>query len=223
MSGDVVAIFARAPRPGHTKTRLVPALGADGAARLAAAFLADVIEKPTLAGATGPTSIWAAEEEDRALLEELGRPVRVQPAGDLGARMREAMAVELERASKVLIVGSDLPTLPPALLARAFHALDRADLVLGPATDGGYYLIGARTPFDFGANVRWSTRHALADTLAAAGDRRVALLPPWFDVDDPDDLRVLAAQLALRPRMAPATALVLSGLRPSFDRERDAG
>ena len=223
MSVDVVAIFARAPRPGFTKTRLIPALGEEGAAKLSGAFLEDIVLKPTTL-----TSIWAATDEDRALLAAHGRPVHVQPRADLGERMRHAMGAELEIADKVLILGSDVPTLPPEFLLRAFAALDRADLVLGPAADGGFYLVGARRPFDFGAKVRWSTRHALADTRAAAGDRRVALLAPWFDVDEPDDLRVLSAQLALRPRMAPVTAGVLSALRwapcdqPTFDPKPDA-
>jgi rSAM/selenodomain-associated transferase 1 len=228
MPGEVerdvcVAVFARAPRPGHTKTRLIPALGAEGAAALYRAFLADTVRTAAkLEGAT--VELWAASEADREPLAELhpDAPVRLQPRGDLGERMEAAMADALSRHDKALVVGSDVPTLPARRLGAAVAALEEADVVLGPAADGGYYLVGARGwALAFGRGVRWSTRHALTDTLAAAraAGRRPTLLAPWYDVDTPEDLRLLRAHLAVRRDAAPATA---AAIEPTFDRARGA-
>ncbi len=211
-AGDVALIvFARAPRPGHTKTRLIPALGADGSARLYRAFLEDTLAKAR--GLDGfEVEIWAATAEDRALLG----PCRSQVAGDLGARMSHALADAQRRAERALLIGTDVPTLPPACLEAAAAALTTHDVVLGPSADGGYYLIGSRAPAPSLAGVRWSSSHALADTIGGLGDRRVALLRPWYDVDTPADLRLLRAHLALRPTAAPATAAAL-GLSTAAD------
>jgi len=199
-----IAVFARAPRPGRTKTRLIPALGPEGAAALYAAFLEDTLTK--LEGLDA--RLWAASEADAPALEGRGWPVSAQVGGDLGARMSHAIADGLGRADGVIVIGTDAPTLPPARLRDAIDALRTHDAVLGPSADGGYYLIGSRAPVSFGA-VRWSTRHALADTLAGLGSP-ARLLRPWYDVDTPDDLALLRAHLALRSRDAPATSRALS-------------
>jgi uncharacterized protein len=212
-----LAVFARAPLPGRAKTRLAAVLGPKGAADLYAAFLHDTLEKVRAEPRVSPT-LWAASAEDAA---ELSRrhshlALSVQPEGDLGRRMEAALADGIARAGHAIVLGSDAPTLPPAALRAAVHALERADVVLGPSSDGGYYLLGARgEPFAL-APVRWSSRHALADTVACVGERRVALLAPWYDVDTPADLLLLRAHLALRPRAAPATAIAL-GFDPALN------
>ena len=98
-----------------------------------------------------------------------------------------------------MVVGADSPTLPLDQVARAFEELGRADVVLGPALDGGYYLVGCgpRRPPIF-AGIAWSTGRVLADTVAALSDPcwRLALLPPWYDVDTPDDWAMLCGHLA---------------------------
>jgi hypothetical protein len=208
-----VVVFARAPVAGRTKTRLIPALGAEGAAALYRAFLADTVRTARrLEGAA--VELWAASADDaeRLAAPYPDRPVRAQPAGDLGRRMEAAMAHALSRHDRVLVIGSDAPTLPVRRLAEAARALATADVVLGPAADGGFYLVGVRDrALAFGDRIRWSTRHALADTLAAAraAGRRPARIRPWYDVDTPDDLRLLRAHLAVRRRAAPATAEAL--------------
>lgn len=204
-----VIVFARAPRPGRTKTRLVPALGEAGAARLHAAMLEDVLA--TVASVPGlAVELWCPAEDVAAL-----PGARAQRGEDLGARMTDALADALERAPRALLIGSDLPTLPAARLAEAVDALDAAEVVLGPSADGGFYLVGARgSAPPLGPGVRWSTRSALADTRARLGDRAVALVGPWYDVDTPEDLRLLRAHLALAPGAAPATAAALA----DFDR-----
>ncbi len=208
-----VVVFARAPWPGRAKTRLIPALGEAPAARLAAAFLEDVLA--TVAAVPGLAAEPWCPPEDVAAFEG----ARAQQGLELGARMTHALADALDRAPIALLVGSDLPTLPASHLEEAVDALARHDVVLGPAADGGFYLVGARGEAPaLGPGVRWSSRHALADVHARLTDRRVALVRPWYDVDTEEDLRLLRAHLALRPHAAPRTAETLG----VFDRMRGA-
>ena len=110
-----------------------------------------------------------------------------QGQGDLGRRMARALRLA---GGPAVLVGTDIPDLSPAIVAQAFHALRSRDVVLGPAEDGGYWLVGVNDPalarFD---GVRWSTRHALADTRAKLKHRRVVLLAPLADIDTPEDYR----------------------------------
>lgn len=218
----MIAVFARAPRPGRTKTRLIPALGPDGAAALYAAFLDDTLRTARSVGV--PVVLWAAGDADA---RELARrhpdvPLHTQPEGaDLGARMHAALAHGLTTHPRVVLIGSDAPTLPRGHLDAAFRGLESHDTVLGPASDGGYVLVGARgSAPSFGA-ARWSTRHALADTLESFSRQGLTtrVLPPWYDVDEPSDLATLRMHLALRPDRAPATAEALR--RATFDRTVD--
>ncbi len=222
-----LAVFGRAPRAGAAKTRLSPALGPDGAAHLYAAFLADTLALARAAAHAGlaDATLWAADApDDPALLEVPGArevPRCAQPAGDLGVRLAAALDAGVASHGRALVIGSDAPTLPLALLRAASAALDTADLVLGPSADGGYFLIGARVAvgaalFD---GVRFSTRFALLDTLTGAArlGLSVARTAPWYDVDTPDDLRVLRAHLSLAPTVAPHTSRALR-LYAGFDR-----
>lgn len=210
-----LALFARAPLPGRTKTRLIPALGPEGAAALSRAFLHDTLAR--VAELDADATIWAASEEDRAALaEELALPIAVQPEGDLGARMEAALRAGLERSGRALILGTDAPTLPIGHLRAALAALDRAEVVLGPAADGGFWALGARAPLVLGPGVRWSSRHALADTIALVqrAGRTLERIAPWYDVDTSADLALLRAHLALRPGAAPRTAAALACFDP---------
>lgn len=211
-----VAIFAKPPVPGRTKTRLIPALGAQGAAALHGAFVSDTLARCAEVDELAPV-LSCADDGDHPALAELASGCAVertvQPPGDLGARMAATLHDAIARAGRGLVVGTDAPTLPASLLRAAVRALERAELVLGPAADGGYYLVGARgrVPAVF-EGVPWSTPRVLAVTLAhaARAGATPALLPPWYDVDTPDDLRLLTAHLALEPGAAPATAQVLA-------------
>jgi len=149
-----------------------------------------------------------------AFLGSLGVPVVAQTPGDLGARMAHAIG-----QGAALVVGTDVPTLPHAILSHAIDALAGHDVVLTPAADGGYVLIGSRSdPAYLRAAIRWSSRHALADTLRAARAQglRVALTAPHHDVDTIEDLRVLRAHLGLDPGAAPRTAAVIADLWPAI-------
>jgi glycosyltransferase A (GT-A) superfamily protein (DUF2064 family) len=108
-------------------------------------------------------------------------------------RLESFIAAALATASKVVVIGTDSPTLPVEYIERAFADLDRADVVLGPAVDGGYYLVGCRRLPPIFAGIDWSSNRVLAQTI----DRLVtpswslALLPPWYDVDTPKDWSML--------------------------------
>ncbi len=219
-AGCALAVFARAPVAGQAKTRLIPALGAAGAARLYAAFLADTLETAARVAADGRVAValWVAGAVDDAALRAVpgtdGLPRRAQPGVSLGARMRAALDAGVAAHGRALVVGGDASLLPAATLHAAAAALDEADLVLVPASDGGYVLVGARAPLPPAvfAEARFSTRHALADTLAGAARAglRAACVAPWYDVDTPDDLRLLRLHLALAPGAAPHTARALA-------------
>jgi len=216
-----LAVFARPPVAGAAKTRLAPAVGHDGAARLASAFLADTMASAAHARDTLGLvlELWSADAAPHPELVNVARAhgavLRAQPAGDLGARMRAAIDAG-EAGHGTLIVGTDAPTAPRHAWARARRALETHDVVLGPTADGGYWLLGARAPLpaSFFDGVPWSAPTTRAATVAAAArlGLRVAHLAPWYDVDGPDDLRLLRAHLALTPQDAPETTRALAGL-----------
>ena len=189
-----LSVFAKAPVPGRVKTRLRPVLDEEQAARLAAAFVRDTLLKAAQLGP--PVTVYYAG--DRALLVPLAPPnVRwaEQGGGDLGARMACVPA-------PCLILGADSPHLPLSLLSAALAAVPLHDVVLGPAEDGGYFLIGLRAPqpalFD---GIAWSTETVLAQTLARADALGLTVhqTPPWYDLDTPADLRRLAQGLEAVP------------------------
>ena len=127
------------------------------------------------------------------------REFRPQIGADLGERMAGALTELLaEGRDAAVLVGSDHPTLPGSRIREAFDALDEADLVIGPSQDGGYYLVGLTEPLEgFFDGIPWSTERVLARTIERVRERgvRLALLAPWYDVDEPRDLRFLRAHL----------------------------
>ena len=186
MRGDVVILFARAPRLGAVKRRLARGIGAMAALRFYRAQLAR-----TLRLARDPR--WRVElavTPDHGAARWPRGITRVpQGRGDLGVRMGRALG----RHRRAVLVGSDIPDLSRADIAAAFRALGRAQAVFGPAEDGGYWLVGLgpRRPARPFAEVRWSTEHALADTLANFNGRRIALLRTLRDVDTAADLAAI--------------------------------
>lgn len=209
----IAACFTKLPLAGRTKTRLIPALGAEGAARLHESFLGDTIE--TLLGIQGvDICLFVDGDPEHASLREvrgLGAMVGLRQAeGTLRERLEAAFAYGSAQSEPMVILGSDSPTLPENLIRAAFESLRENDVVLGPASDGGYYLIGARPGLAFSLDgVRWSTHQTYADTVDAVrrASLRVGSLPPWYDIDTPEDLRLLRLHLRLDPRIAPRTAL----------------
>lgn len=188
-----VLLFAKAPRPGAVKTRLARDLGEAAAASVYRALGVRVAEAVSVAF---PLTVWyeppGAEAEMRAWLGDRHRYVP-QPEGDLGERLRLGFATHFQGGGgPAIAIGADAPDVDAAVVAAAFARLERADVVLGPAVDGGYYLVGlARpTPALF-AGVPWGTGGVLHETLAICRREglRVARLPPLRDVDTIDDLR----------------------------------
>lgn len=197
MSGLRIIVFAKAPRPGLVKTRLIPALGADGAAMLAARMLAHTLDQ-ALASGVGAVELCVAPAPGDAAWDGVELPEGIahtaQGEGDLGARMARAAqrAGEAgESCDGVLLIGTDCPALDAACLRRAAHALGETDAVIAPTADGGYALLGLRR-FDASlfADIAWSTPTVAATTLALldALGWSCTRLPLLHDIDEPADL-----------------------------------
>lgn len=195
-----LGLFAKWPQAGHVKTRLAEATSARWAADVARAFLLDTLHRLATVDArriVAYTPATAIKEFDDLVNGIFA--LRCQGDGDLGQRLERFFHQALaEGAGRVVVVGTDSPTLPVSLVQGAFDQLREADVVLGPATDGGYYLIGCagRLPPVFDG-VPWSTNEVLAATVARlnGANLRVALLPPWYDVDTIDDWRMLRGHI----------------------------
>ena len=194
-------LFGKVPEAGATKTRLAPALGASGAARLYRAFLDDTVRR-TEAVEVERRGLWlAGDDRGRGRVRERhpGLEVRAQRGDDLGERMARALEEAFSRgAGRALVVGTDHPTLPVERLERAFRLLASVDLVLGPSDDGGYYAVGVRREAWPGAagifrDVPWSTDRVLEVTRARARELGLSRreLPEWYDVDRPPELERL--------------------------------
>lgn len=188
-----LAVFAKAPIPGAVKTRLCPPLTGEQAARLYAAFVCDTVRAAQ--AISKPTVFYSSDQEPlaRLLAENALSPAQWQPQGDgdLGARMARVPA-------PCLILGTDSPHLPVSFLQEALDRLAAVDVVLGPAEDGGYYLIGLRAPQpSLFQGIAWSTSAVLAQTQARAEALKLTtfLLPPWYDIDTIADLNRLRAYL----------------------------
>jgi rSAM/selenodomain-associated transferase 1 len=203
---DLLLVFLKWPRPGAAKTRLVPQIGAEAAADLYR-LLAEEEVRGTApdAGEYQRLLCFAPAEEGEAIARWFpGESLWPQPPGDLGGRMAEAFAEGFRRgARRVAIVGTDVPWVSRGHVLRAFAALDDHDLCLGPARDGGYYLLALPGPepriFE---GIAWSTPRVLPDTLARAEalGLRTARLETLTDVDTLEDVRHEWARL--RPLLA---------------------
>jgi uncharacterized protein len=191
-----IAILAKAPLAGLAKTRLIPALGPEGAATLAARLIEHAVAV-CAAAASGPVTLWTAPDDTHplftAMRDKHGVALARQPDGDLGARMHAAVVAV---NGPVLVVGADCPAMTTEHLREAAEELHNHDAVAIPAEDGGYVLIGLRRPQpDLFSNMTWSTATVMDETRR--GMRGLALscreLPPLWDVDSPEDLARLQA------------------------------
>ena len=187
-----IAILSRAPIPGQTKTRLIPALGAEGAAELHRRLLHATVRTALQAG-LGPVTLWCTPDTSHpefAACAALG-PLTLCPqaSGDLGQRMLATIN------GPTLIIGTDCPALTPAHLQQAAAALNQHDAVLIPAEDGGYVLIGLRQaePAVF-ADMTWGSATVFEQTRQRLRDTGLSWheLPALWDVDEPVDLARLA-------------------------------
>lgn len=200
---DRLIIFTRYPEPGKAKTRLIPCLGAEAAADLHRQMTEWTLAQVNLwqhsrtpQNLPAAVEVWFAGGECQQMQAWLGEwpHYQPQPAGDLGERLVQALHTAFAAGAKAtVIIGSDCPELTAEILAKAFDALEQADLVLGPATDGGYYLMGLRAfvPELF-ESIAWSTERVLAQTLEIANrlGLSIACLPTLTDIDRPEDLAI---------------------------------
>lgn len=192
-------IFTRYPEAGKTKTRLIPALGTQGAANLQRQMTEHTLSQVSELLCLRPISVEVRFEGGELTLMQdwLGHDIVYQPQGkgDLGCRMARSLSTAmLAGIDRVVIIGTDCPDLNAQLMAQAFHQLHLAhDLVLGPAIDGGYYLIGLRRFIpELFSGISWGTAEVLQKTLEIANNLNlsVAYLPQLADVDRPEDLLV---------------------------------
>ncbi len=216
---DSRALVLLAKAPEHSKSRLAACIGSLAASRLAEAFLRDTAAALSTSGK--PVSLNYAPPGSETFFSRLAPFARLipQPPGNLGDRIAAAIAVETESGSDAVLIGSDTPHLPPELLEEAFERLRDHDVVIGPATDGGFYLLGLRAgqfPPALFENVAWSTG-TVFDTVATNAGRlglRLHSLRALTDIDDLDTLR--AALRERQPGTAPLTAALTEepGLLP---------
>lgn len=237
---NVLYIAARAPRPGFTKSRLGRTIGYEHAAALYAAFVRDIAARLRNA----PFDVgWYITPDDawpelaplmpvRALAASEPFTVLAQPPGDWTERQRYLFATaSIRHERRTVLIASDSPHLRLDWIVQAFAQLEHDDLVLGPTDDGGYYLVGMRTPaalvtvrpWDALTGVRMSTGTVLDEILsrAAALGLQASLLPATFDIDEATDLERLRPLALVRDDLAATrTALQQLGLLPartSFD------
>ena len=190
-------LLTKAPDPGQVKTRLIPLLGKDAAAALYSQLLHDCLGMCTTA-ALSPVDIWCSPSSDHPFFQQCKdryqATLHTQLPGDLGQRMSRAIRTTLEEADYVVVIGADCPGLCPADLVTAFDALNTgADVVIGPAEDGGYYLIGMRHHHaSLFTDIPWSTRAVLPITEERIRRQNLRLhtLPLRKDLDTPEDYAV---------------------------------
>lgn len=237
-SAGRLIVFAKYPRPGTVKTRLVPPLTYAEAADLYTAMLCDSLRiYHTLTGIE--PLLYIADERDREpmrrLLWEQGvphaerLPIYPQRGADLGKRLANAFAEQYAAGpGPVAVIGTDHPSLPLQYLADMFNALRDHDLVLGPADDGGYYALGLRAAQpELFRDMPWSTPDLLRSTLTQADQLglRTRMLPEWYDVDDQRTLRRLMNDSAdgnVGPMVAAALAQlddILSGMEDVIEKK----
>ena len=193
----LLIVFTRYPEPGKTKTRLIPALGVDGAAALHCDMARHVLSRTKPLAVQGVSLEVRYEGGDPDLLQSWLGPeplYREQRGADLGLRMAAAFAEGFQHGfERVVLIGTDCPGISARIIRKAFADLLRFDVVLGPAKDGGYYLIGLRRFFPaLFEGIAWGTSGVLRATLEASARLKASagLLETLEDVDRPEDLRV---------------------------------
>jgi len=221
---EAIVWFVKDPAPGHVKTRLYQAtdgcLSPEDAALLYTAFLQDMWD--TLNSSGRQVYIHIDPSKPSASLDEvLGEKVNLvyQSGADLGERMSTALCATFSLGyDRVILLGSDSPDVPSSFLEEAFDILAVCDVVLGPAYDGGYYLVGASadtyTPMMFDG-MKWSTPSVLGDQISRLidMDREHGLLPTWWDIDTPSDLESAVRRWRDGTFRAERTLKVYDGLR----------
>lgn len=198
-----IIIFAKTPLPGFAKTRLIPALGAEGAAKLARQMLFNILHE-ALAADIGPVELCATPEINHPAWRDIQLPTGIgisdQGEGDLGARLARVSERALKNAESILLIGTDCVELSSALLHEAAQALQEHDAVIHCTADGGYALLGLQrfSPFLF-IDIPWSTDAVANTTIARIRQLgwSVHVGQVLHDMDEPEDLKYLPAKWGL--------------------------
>jgi len=202
--------MTKVPVAGKVKTRLQPYFSVDQSATLAECFLRDTVGKAKSIKNNLIIAYSPIEELDvlRGILPEQKTFIE-QKGANLGVRMFHAFEFAFTRnPGSVVMIGTDSPTLPAEFIARSFENLSESDAVLGKTTDGGFYLIGLRIlRKEIFENVEWSSPRTFGQTRLNIEmlNLKLSLLPDWYDVDTPDDLKKLKKDLTKNPAAAPVT------------------
>jgi len=197
-----IQVFAKAPIVGHCKTRLIPVLGAAGAAELHARLVHHTLQK-VINAQLCPVELWCADDPNhpfyRDCVDRYPIHLKQQQGNDLGQRMAHALNHALQYGDAALLIGCDCPSLKTTELDQALQALYRDNrCVLVPAHDGGYVLVGLNKPSDeIFTHIEWGSDQVMAQTRARLNAHRYHWLelPPHHDIDHPEDLPHLPARL----------------------------
>jgi rSAM/selenodomain-associated transferase 1 len=191
----LILFFVRYPEPGEVKTRLAASIGALRASELYSNFILDILSK-LKSSPSGLKIYFYPEKKRESLINWLGAGFQYAPqrGHDLGERMRNGFMDSFKEGGKrTILIGSDFPDLPLSFLEESLDALNDTDAVIGPAVDGGYYLIGFKNDTFFPKvfeGIEWGTSTVFKETLSRLRDYQcgVHILPPWDDVDTFEDL-----------------------------------
>ena len=223
----VIVVMAKAPREGSVKTRLTPVYPARDVLQLSECMIIDTLAMARTLGGVRPAVICPPEDvADLAAFLPEGIQVIGQHGRGLAAGLVSAFERFVPEFHRVVAVDSDSPHLPVSILRSAFELLERTDVVVGPTEDGGYYLVGASAIhpglFDPASLGTGSARDALLENARALG-LSVAFTEPFYDVDLPEDLQRLAAELRIDPGRAPRTASLLASWTSRDARDNGPG
>ncbi len=200
---DIVLLFTRFPQPGTSKTRLIPVLGDLGAAELQKSLTEHTVYEITRLKSLHPCCLEIHYTGgDRASMQAWlgkGHLYKRQSEGHIGDRMAQAIAGHLGQKRGIILVGSDLPHISANILGEALLAVQRCDLVIGPACDGGYYLIGVNRSMKpdvlaaLFSDIPWGSAEVFTKTVLKARHYQLTshILPKLHDIDRPEDLRYL--------------------------------
>ena len=200
---NALIIMAKVPFPGEVKTRLASTLSPEGAAELAHCFILDVMDLTQRVLDCEVVLAYSPDDADeyfREVCKKIGIQIP-QGEGDLGQRMQHVFTTLFDKGySKVILIGTDIPTLPLHHLQEAFTGLEEHPVVLGPSLDGGYYLLGLQSMIpEIFSDIDWGTDRVLRQTVNRLSDEEIQaiILPLWYDVDTLEDLDFLVAHLDL--------------------------
>ena len=200
---NALVIMAKAPLPGEAKTRLATLLSPEDAAELSHCFFLDVVELAQSVSGCEVVVAYAPEDALEIFSVESLKVAKCisQGRGDLGQRMKRVFETMFDSGyAKVVLIGTDLPTIRLSSLQEAFSSLKNHPVILGPSLDGGYYLLGMQDMIpEIFEGIDWGTDRVLGQTFERLSEKNIRSerLPAWYDVDKPEELNFLIAHLEL--------------------------